>query len=1122
MLDKNKLKKQIKSFVGSTIYSRGLSYFNHDKIKSVDLANVGGKILVDGIVSGTKDYNCGFVFDLKNNQFKTFDCDCPYPYNCKHSTALALYFLDSYVNFAKQQPDFDYKKDVDDLADFVKYNRDEYTRSSKYFEKVIKEQKERLKQEDKIEKKFNINDYYLSLSGFTSGYLDVDLNSEKYPDVIYSYYIEDLLRRYDKQLSKKQKTFFNLLSRGYYYKSGNIGKILELAKEVGVKVYKGRNVKTNPMVFVDNNKITAELNFVSGYNEFWDAEDNKLIFKVSDNYKKFIFINGDKNIIGVFGDKIFFYKLPKLLIDILDRVDLSDNQNNNHYYGYENLNRLEPCSTVLKEGEILKINSILKEAKKYLDFKTNIVGEFKFNEVKKPKPSVLVDYDSDKNTLKVLTVMDYGFEKIPVRDTVFYSNSQWGEKYKRRDFYRNWDRTVIKIEDGIIHHSSVFKKEEIKLFKKIYESDGYYGIGKRNQFSAKSKAKIYEFAEVYLPRIKELKYPIIFTKDVLEIISSDFKANFDVDMDVDNDWLYFDVDCYCGEDKISSEDLVKFVEGGENFIKMKDGRLLKITNKDELERFVYMLESFYARENNSGFKGKLYNAPELENIFTSSEHYSSRVASGFKKFMNEVRSGKPVKKVRLPKKIKDVLRDYQVEGIDWFYFLRKYRFAGILADDMGLGKTIQALILMQKEMIEEKPSIVVCPKTLLYNWQEEAEKFTPNMKTIVIDGMVSERKKMIKDVSKYDLVVTSYSTLKNDFDEYEKNGLKFNYLVIDEAQFIKNHKTKTAQVVKKVNADYRLALTGTPLENSVSEIWSIFEFLMPGFLGSNKNFVKKFQNPIMKNNSSKALEHLRKKTECFMLRRTKGEVLAELPPKIEQISHCRLGKEQNILYQEILKNVKKELFDTVDEKGFAKSQIHILAALTKLRQVCNHPVLLLKDKDYKKYESAKLKLFMELVREISESGRKVLVFSQFTKMLDILGKELDEENINYLYLSGKTKNRQELVKSFNEDNKHSVFLISLKAGGIGLNLTSADNVIIFDPWWNPSVENQAVDRAHRMGQKKSVNVYRLITQGTIEEKIVALQERKRFLFDSMVGETKDLFKKLTWNDVKNIFEENNV
>jgi len=388
---------------------------------------------------------------------------------------------------------------------------------------------------------------------------------------------------------------------------------------------------------------------------------------------------------------------------------------------------------------------------------------------------------------------------------------------------------------------------------------------------------------------------------------------------------------------------------------------------------------------------------------------------------------------------------------------------------------------------------------------------------MVYNGTPSERLENQKKLKNFDLIVTSYGTLRSDKDFFSSDKNHFNYVVLDEAQFIKNHKTKNAQVVKKLNADYRLALTGTPLENSVSELWSIYDFLMPNFLGNYNQFSKNFQQPIMDKGDSQALEHLKRKVSGFMLRRIKSEVLKELPPKIEQLSQCHLSEEQNILYQQILSQVKGEVFSAVSSKGFKSAQIHILAGLTKLRQVCNHPALLLKDKDFRKYQSAKLEMCLELVDEVRKSQRKVLIFSQFTKMLDIVSASLKDKNIEHLYLSGKTRNRQDLVDNFNNNPDIPVFLISLKAGGTGLNLTSADNVIIFDPWWNPSVENQAIDRTHRIGQSRNVNVYRLLTSGTIEEKIQALKQKKQNLFNALISTSGDKFNKLSWEDVKELF-----
>lgn len=294
---------------------------------------------------------------------------------------------------------------------------------------------------------------------------------------------------------------------------------------------------------------------------------------------------------------------------------------------------------------------------------------------------------------------------------------------------------------------------------------------------------------------------------------------------------------------------------------------------------------------------------------------------------------------------------------------------------------------------------------------------------------------------------------------------------------------------------------------------------MPGFLGSYDYFAKQFHKPIMEAGDRQALEHLRRKVQHFMLRRTKAEVLQELPPKIEQLSQCHLSGEQNILYQQILAKVRGNVFAAVKQKGFASAQIHILASLTKLRQACNHPALLTKDKNFRKYQSAKLDMSLELVDEVVSSKRKVLIFSQFTQMLDIVAAALQDKTIPYVYLSGKTQKRQRLIDAFTSDSAIPVFLISLKAGGTGLNLTAADTVIIFDPWWNPSVENQAIDRTHRIGQTKTVNVYRLLTVGTIEEKIQGLKQKKQQLFDAMIGQSGDIFKKLIWDDVRELFAD---
>lgn len=733
---------------------------------------------------------------------------------------------------------------------------------------------------------------------------------------------------------------------------------------------------------------------------------------------------------------------------------------------------------------------------------------------------IAVHYDATQERLIIMPAIDYGSAIMYLSETVYKTWSHGGDQFERRAASTSDDQIVLGIHEKPkrLAYAQVSQEDEIAMVKAIAHKHEAYGLGKMGRIKIQGNKKIIAYHTKYWQALQSSGYPVVFIKDELKIAQYDFQAKLNIEADASNDWLAFDADFYCGEGKVTLAKLKEYIKNPGGFMTMEDGTMAIIGNPKELEKLIYMLESFTQKKDSETFEGKMYSAPELDDLCQNSPYYTGKMEQSFKRFIKEAKSGKPVEKVKLPAKTKKLLRDYQREGIDWFYFLRKYRFAGILADDMGLGKTIQALTLINLARNTDKPSLVVCPKTLLTNWEQEIAKFTPERSAVVIDGPPRERKKAITKAKKTDIIITSYSVLQRDLAHYQKLRIKFDYCILDEAQMIKNHKTKNAKTVKQIDADYRLALTGTPLENTVSEIWSMFDFLMPGFLGSHQSFQKNFHKPIMQEADLDALARLRSKTSCFMLRRAKADVLTELPPKIEQKVSCDLSNEQSLLYQEVLSRVKSDIFSNVKNKGFAGSQIHILSGLTKLRQICNHPSLLLKDKKYDLYESAKLNVFHTLIDGIVANKSKVLVFSQFTSMIDILEAELRSKGIPYVTLTGSTRKRKEVIDKFTQDKEIPVFLISLKAGGVGLNLTVADNVIIFDPWWNPSVENQAIDRTHRIGQKKSVNVYRLITKGTIEERIVALQERKKNLFDGMVGESKDLFKKLTWQDIQSLFE----
>lgn len=463
--------------------------------------------------------------------------------------------------------------------------------------------------------------------------------------------------------------------------------------------------------------------------------------------------------------------------------------------------------------------------------------------------------------------------------------------------------------------------------------------------------------------------------------------------------------------------------------------------------------------------------------------------------------------VQLPAGLKATLRPYQQQGLNWLQFLRTHGLAGILADDMGLGKTLQTLAHIQVEKEAgrlTRPALIIAPVSLMGNWRNEAARFCPELRTIVIHG--KDRHEVASDMASHDIVIAPYSLLQRDMDRWLEAA--WHLVVLDEAQNIKNASTHAAQIVGQLNTRHRLCLSGTPMENHLGEIWSLFHFLMPGFLGSQKRFQELFRTPIEKLGDPERLFQLRARVTPFMLRRTKALVASELPPKVDTVVRVELAGKQADLYETIRLSMEKAVRDALESKGLAKSQITILDALLKLRQVCCDPKLLKLSAAQKIKTSAKLEQLMVMLPEMVAEGRRILVFSQFTTMLTLIEVELKKHNLPWVKLTGQSQNREALIQQFT-DRAVPIFLISLKAGGVGLNLPQADSVIHYDPWWNPAVENQATDRAHRIGQTETVFVYKLVAQGTIEERILALQERKSALANSMysgsIGRKQPLF-----------------
>ncbi len=567
----------------------------------------------------------------------------------------------------------------------------------------------------------------------------------------------------------------------------------------------------------------------------------------------------------------------------------------------------------------------------------------------------------------------------------------------------------------------------------------------------------------------------------------------------------------------SQEELLEMLEAyhqGRKYHRFRDGSFSIVDDSvkglDLLKKELNISDKAFLKEH---ITVPMYRMLYLNSLQTDEEHIRLKRSSEFRHYAKEYDSMlRDEDAFTLSERLETTMRDYQKYGFRWMKTLGVYHMGGILADDMGLGKTVQAIAVMQSmkdacQPGEHKQFMVICPSSLTLNWQNEIERFAPDLSSICISGTVAERAKQFEQMDEYDIVITSYATLLRDITKYEAKHFAAQFL--DEAQNIKNHNTQSSKAVKAINSEQRFALTGTPVENTLAELWSIFDFIMPGYLHHYSYFKKNYETPIVKKNDASSVRSLQRLTSPFVLRRLKSEVLTELPDKTETVLEIKFDDKQKKLYLAHAAQIKGQLKE-MDE---SKDKLKILAMLTKLRQICCDPSLLYENYDG---ESAKLEQCMDLVKSCIESGHKILLFSQFTSMLDIIADRLMQDSISFYTLTGstKTKDRMKMVNEFNE-NDVSVFLISLKAGGTGLNLTGADIVIHYDPWWNLSAENQASDRVYRIGQRNNVQIYKLIVKDTIEEKIRKLQQKKADLLETAVGGDGDIIN-MTAEEIINL------
>lgn len=644
-----------------------------------------------------------------------------------------------------------------------------------------------------------------------------------------------------------------------------------------------------------------------------------------------------------------------------------------------------------------------------------------------------------------------------------------------------------------------------KYTTEIDESNGSFVI-------RKSLDQIYDFLSTGIAEMSNTCE--IYASERVRKINIVKRVNFGVGLKIESNLLKLD---FTSDIVNPAElmDVLKAYKEKRKYFRLKDGSIIQLMD-DSIEAISSVVDSLHLGEDQMS-EGSVsvptYRALTLDATLKSYRNIELDRDSYYRQLVKSMKNVGD-SEFPIPDTMKKILRNYQKEGYRWLKTMASFGFGGILADDMGIGKTIQIIALFEEASKDTtKKSLVVCPASLILNWDSEIKKFTSDIKTHIIMGSQEERARLISMETDAQVWITSYDYLKRDYEQY--SNMVFEYLIVDEAQFIKNQYTKNAVSVKQIQSKYKFALTGTPIENSLSELWSIFDFLMPGYLFDYSFFKKYYENPIVKYEDEEVLEDLRRMVEPFILRRVKKDVLKELPDKIESTILVDFDEESKKLYDANLSLIRQDL-ETQFANGQSNNKILVIAMLTKLRQLCCAPQLLY---DNFAGEAVKLDACMEIVNNCKENKKKVLIFSQFTSLLDIIAQRLFQENISYYMLTGDTSKskRQEMVNTFNQDDTQ-VFLISLKAGGTGLNLTGAEVVIHFDPWWNLSAQNQATDRAHRFGQEKNVQVFKLIVRNSIEEKILNLQEKKKDLSDAIINENEGIITKMSKEDILELFQ----
>ena len=690
------------------------------------------------------------------------------------------------------------------------------------------------------------------------------------------------------------------------------------------------------------------------------------------------------------------------------------------------------------------------------------------------------------------------------RKIIFSLSFQYGSFLFNPDTYAPSYVKMEKVEGSYVFHKvkrhNEWEKEMIKLL-------GDLGLELKHGKAVHDKAKAFTWIKQFKNALQEKGF--IFrqnNKDNRKYFVGESSIN--VEVKENHDWFDILAIVRFGEYEIPFLKLRSMILRKKKEFTLPNGEIAVIPEEwfsqyTELFAFIEDMD-----ENSTELKLKKHHLALVQELQTGN---LAKVT--ISKKLEKLKEFDEIEEYDLPKGFKGELRPYQKAGYNWMNFLNKFNFGGCLADDMGLGKTIQTLAMLQyqKEKGASNASLLIMPTSLIYNWQVEAKRFTPSLKIFNYTG--THREKNVAQFEGYDLVVTSYGTTRIDIDHLK--NYYFNYIILDESQAIKNPDSNIARAVRDLKGKFRMLLTGTPIENSTMDLWSQMSFVNPGLLGTQSFFRNEFLMPIEKKNDEVKTKRLYSIIKPFILRRHKSQVATELPEKIENVQYCKMTASQESEYEKVKSNYRNMILDSIEEKGVSSSQLLLLQGLTKLRQIANHPKMVMEDYEG---DSGKLEDVTHMLQNALQNNHKILIFSQFVKHLSIFREYLDKEKLTYAYLDGTTKDRQAQVELFQNDESVKIFLISLKAGGLGLNLTAADYVFLLDPWWNPAIEAQAIDRAYRIGQKNKVFTYKFITTNTVEEKILNLQRNKQKLANDLITTEESFVKNLSKEDIQSIFE----